>query len=58
MPFQDHILEHLSDPEYRPLKAGSLAKHLKIKKRDLPKFREAIDRLITMGGSRKTRRAD
>ncbi len=49
MPYQDQILEHLSDPEYRPLKAGSLAKHLKIKKRDLPKFREAIDRLITDG---------
>ena len=49
MPFQDQILEYLSDPDYRPLKAGSLAKHLKIKKRDLPKFREAIDRLITDG---------
>ncbi len=49
MPFQDQILEHLSDPHYRPLKAGSLAKQLKIKKRDLPAFRQAIDRLITDG---------
>ena len=49
MIYQDQILEHLADPLYRPLKAGSLAKHLKVKKRDLPKFCEAIDRLITDG---------
>jgi ribonuclease R len=49
MQYQDQILEHLADPEYQPLKAASVARELKIKKREFPKFREAIKRLISDG---------
>ena len=49
MQYQDQILEYLADPEYRPLKAASIAREMKIKKKELPKFREAIKRLIGDG---------
>ncbi len=49
MSYQDQILEHLSDPEYRPIKAALVAKNLKIKKKHLPDFRKAVERLINDG---------
>lgn len=49
MSYKEQILEHLADPAYRPSKASSVAKQMKIKKRDLPKFREAVDGLINDG---------
>ena len=45
MSLQDQILEQLADPKYRPLKAPAVAKLLKIKKKKLPEFREAVERL-------------
>lgn len=49
MSYKEQILEHLADPEYRPIKAGSVAKQLKIKKRNLPKFHSAVEGLINDG---------
>lgn len=49
MSYKEQILEHLANPEYRPSKPSSVAKQMKVKKRDLPKFREAVEGLITDG---------
>ena len=49
MSLPDQIIEQLADPSYRPLKAAAVAKLLKIKKKRLPEFREAVERLINDG---------
>jgi len=49
MSLQDQILEHLAQPNYRPSKAGSVAKQLKIKKKEMPDFRQAVERLKNDG---------
>ena len=43
------ILSLLGVSDYKPIKAGPLAGRLKVKKKEMPKFRKALDRLIATG---------
>jgi ribonuclease R len=45
----DQILQFLSQPGYKPMKAVALAKQLGIGKKDLPEFREALRQLLHSG---------
>lgn len=47
--FTEAILEVLTRPGHRPLKAKALAKALRVKKQLLPEFLEALERLIAEG---------
>jgi ribonuclease R len=40
------ILDVLSEPGVKPLRAAALAKRLKLTKKQLPEFREALERLV------------
>lgn len=43
------ILSLLGMADYKPVKAGALAGLLKVRKKEMPKFRKALDRLIATG---------
>jgi ribonuclease R len=46
---EDQIVEHLSAPKYRPIDGGALAKKLKVSKKGMPKFRTAVETLVSAG---------
>ncbi|MCA9047902.1 MAG: ribonuclease R [Planctomycetaceae bacterium] len=50
---ESRIIEFLSDPDYRPIERGALAKQLRVTKRNLPAFRQAVDALIESGKIRE-----
>lgn len=50
---EDQIIECLSTPEYRPIDGGALSKKLKIGKKTMPKFREALEALVAAGRIRE-----
>ncbi|QDT48414.1 Ribonuclease R [Symmachiella dynata] len=52
---EQQILELLAKPEYKPVKAVPLAKLLKVPKKNLPAFREALDALVESGAVFATR---
>ncbi len=43
------ILQYLGNPDYKPMKSNLLAGHLKVRKKEMPKFRKALERLIATG---------
>ena len=43
---EDQIIELLSEPKYRPIDAGAIAKKLRVTKKSMPRFRTLIESLI------------
>ncbi|VAX37360.1 3'-to-5' exoribonuclease RNase R, partial [hydrothermal vent metagenome] len=43
------ILQYLGNPDYKPMKSNLLAGRLKVRKKEMPKFRKALERLIATG---------
>lgn len=50
---EEQIVAFLSEPRYRPIDAGQIARKLRITKRGLPKYRETIDKLVEEGRIRE-----
>ena len=50
---EDQIIEHLTDPKYRPIDAGAIAKKLRISKKGMAKYRAAVDSLVSSGKVRQ-----
>ena len=50
---EDQIIEHLSEPRYRPIDAGALAKKLRISKKGRSRYQTAIESLISAGKVRE-----
>src|SRR3990172_12502407 len=46
---EQQVLDYVSQVGYQPIKVQALVKRLKITKRDLPGFREAVERLVAAG---------
>ena len=44
---EDQIIEHLSDPKYRPIDSGALAKKLRVNKKGMPEFRNELESLVS-----------
>ena len=50
---EDKIIEHLTDPKYRPIDAGAIAKKLRISKKQMANFRNAVESLVSAGKVRQ-----
>ena len=50
---ENQIIEQLSEPRYRPVNSGALAKKLRISKKGMAKYRTAIESLISAGKIRE-----
>jgi len=50
---EDQIIEHLSDPKYRPIDSGALAKKLRVNKKSMPEFRNELELLVSDGKIRE-----
>ncbi len=50
---EDQIIEHLSDPKYRPIDSGALAKKLRVNKKNMPAFRSELNSLVSDGKIRE-----
>lgn len=50
---EDQVIEHMSQPKYRPIDSGAMAKKLRVAKKGMAKFRDAIDSLVSAGKIRE-----
>ncbi len=50
---RDQIIELLSEPKYRPLDPGAVARRLRVSRKGMKKFRAAVDDLISSGQVRE-----
>lgn len=50
---QNQIIEFLSEPGYRPIDSGALAKKLRLTKKNMPGFRKAVTTLVEEGRLRE-----
>lgn len=50
---RDQIIELLSDPNYRPLDPGAVARKLRIPRKGMKKFRATVEKLVTSGQVRE-----
>jgi ribonuclease R len=53
---EQQVLDTLTKPDYKPIKAAGLAKRLKITKKNMPDFRSAMDRLAEKGRVKETKK--
>lgn len=54
---EDQIIEFLAEPGYRPIDSGALAKQLRVSKKGLPKFRAAVESLLSAGTIREGKKS-
>lgn len=50
---EDQIIEQLSEPKYKPIDSGALAKKLRISKKGMAKFQSTIEQLVSEGKVRE-----
>lgn len=53
---EDQIIEVMSEPGFRPMEAGALARQLRISKKALPEFRATLDTLLQAGTVREDKK--